>query len=1461
ATLFMVGLAAFQALLARVTGQRDVVVGSPIANRTRREIEEIVGFFVNTLVLRGDLSGDPTFRELVGRTRETALGAYAHQDLPFEKLVDEVQPERDLSRNPLFQVMFALQNAPGSELELPGLRLTWEPPKSGTSKFDVMLWAQERDGELDACFEYNTDLFDAPTIHRLERHYRRVLDTVLADPDVRLSELPLLADDERDLLAAWNDTAGPLDGAAETLHALVEAQAVRTPDAVAVVFEGATLTYAELDARAGAVAAALRGMGVGPETRVGVCMERSAELVVALLGVLKADGAYVPLDPGYPAERLAYMAADAALPVLLTQEELRGRVPGFGGEVVVVDTPHPPAPSPTRGEGENDTATPLPPAPSPARGEGEHGTQEGGERQHGDSPPPERGRVAALRPPGGGLPADAGPASESSPSTAPLLVAGDRRGQAVGRGPAGATPESLAYLIYTSGSTGRPKGVQIEHRSAVALLRWAAGVFPDDLLAGVLAATSLSFDLSVFELFLPLSRGGTVVLADDALALAAVPARTRVTLLNTVPSAAAALVRARAIPASVRVVCLAGEALKRGLADELYALPHVEAVYNLYGPSEDTTYSTWSRVPRAGEREPAIGRAVAGTRAYVLDGRMQPLPVGVPGELYLGGAGLARGYLGRPDATAERFVPDPFGKAGARLYRTGDRARWLASGELEFLGRLDHQVKVRGFRIEPGEIESALLAHPAVRECVVVAREDEPGDARLVAYVGVGEAAGAPDAAELRRHLRGSLPEHLVPALFVALPELPKTPNGKADRGALPAPEAGGAAAEHVAPRGETEETVAAIWSELLRAGEVGARDNFFERGGHSLLATQVVARIRDRLGVELPLRAVFEAPTVAELAARVDGLRGGAGEKVDEKIPVVPGPRRFLLSFSQERLWFLHRMDPAGSDYNIPVVLRLTGGLDVGALERALSVVVRRHEALRTVFAEADGVAEQVVRTPADVRLAVADLSASGRQHAEAEAARLAAEEAARPFDLAAGPVFRASLLRLAADEHVLVATLHHVAGDAWSVGILLDELAAAYRGASLAHLPIQYGDFAAWQRERLSGDVLDAQLAWWREHLAGAPAALDLPTDRPRPREQSHRGASHAFTLPAELAGAVSALARGEGATPFMVLLAAWQTLLARWSGQDDVVVGSPIAGRTRAETEGLIGFFVNTLALRTELSGRPSFREVVARVREATLGAYAHQELPFERLVEELGGGRDAGRNPVFQVMFALQNTPGAAEVDLGGVRARVEEPRSSSAKFDLTLAMVERGGRLDGVLEYATDLFDRPTVERMAEHLGVLLRSAVSEPDRPVAELAILPADERRLVVQAWNDTAAAFPATPVHVLVAEQAARAPDAVAVTTAGESLTYAELTARADRLAADLRAIGVGAEARVGICMERSAEMVVAVLGVLRAGAAYVPLDPEYPAERFAYMLADSGATVLLIQERLRGVLPEFG
>jgi amino acid adenylation domain-containing protein len=1399
ATPFMALLAAFTVLLSRWSGQEDVVVGSPVGGRTRSETERLVGFFANTLPLRTDLSGDPSFRELLGRVRETTLGAYAHQEVPFERMVETLRVERSLAHAPVFQVMFTLQNNPGI-VEVAGFRLEPEDAESGTAKFDLTFGLEEREGRLEGIVEYATALFDADTVARMVGWYRTLLEGIVADPSLPVAALPLLAPDERArLLSGWSE-GPPADAAAGVcLHELFEAQARRTPDAVALLAGGGRVTYAELDARASALAAELRARGVVPEVRVGVCTGRGAEMVVAVLGVLKAGGAYVPLDPAYPRERLELVLEDAAVPVVVATAEVVDALPEFGGEVVLVRT------------GAED-------------------------RQHGDSPPPARGRVASLSEPGGGDPEDA----------------------------SGVSPDNAAYVIYTSGSTGRPKGVAVPHRAVVnflASMRERPGLAADDTL---LAVTTLAFDIAGLELFLPLSVGARVALADretaaDGRLLAAALAETNATTLQATPATWRMLLESgwKGSP-GLRALC-GGEALPRELAERL--LPSLGELWNLYGPTETTVYSMVERV-EPGEGPVPVGRPVASTRVYLLDGRLEPVPAGFAGEVYIGGEGVARGYLGRPDATAGAFVPDPFaGEAGARMYRTGDRARWLAARGLEFLGRVDHQVKVRGFRIEPGEIESALLAHPAVRECVVVARGDAPGGVRLVAYVGVGEAVEAPDAAELRRHLRASLPEHMVPSLFVALPALPLTPNGKIDRKALPAPEAGGAAAEHVEPRGETEETIAAAWRELLRAERVGARDDFFELGGHSLLATQVVARIRDRLGVELPVRAVFEAPTVAGLAARVDALRDGVGEPADGRIPAVPGPRRFPLSFSQERLWFLHRLDPASPVYNIPVALRLSGALDAAALERALSEVVRRHEMLRTVFAESDGVAVQVVQPDADVRLPVADLAAEGRERAEAEATRLAREEAARPFDLAAGPVFRASLLRLAGDEHVLLLTLHHVAGDAWSVGVLLDELAAAYRGESPADLPVQYGDFAAWQRARLSGGVLDAQLAWWRGHLAGAPAALDLPTDRPRPREQSHRGASHAFTLPAELADAVAALARREGATPFMVLLAAWQTLLARWSGQDDVVVGSPIAGRTRAETEGLVGFFVNTLALRTELSGRPSFRQVVARVREATLGAFAHQELPFERLVEELGAERDAGRNPVFQVMLALQNTPGAAEIDLGGVRARVEEPEAATAKFDLTLAMVERGGRLDAVLEYATDLFDRATVRRMADHLGVLLRSAAADPDAPAAALAILPEEERRLVVERWNDTAADFPPTPVHLLVTEQAERTPDVVAVAAAGASVTYAELTARAAALADHLRALGVGPESRVGICMERSAEMVVALLATLRAGAAYVPLDPEYPAERVAYMLADSGAQVLLTQEHLRPTLPEFG
>ncbi|HEX7240791.1 MAG TPA: condensation domain-containing protein, partial [Longimicrobiaceae bacterium] len=985
----------------------------------------------------------------------------------------------------------------------------------------------------------------------------------------------------------------------------------------------------------------------------------------------------------------------------------------------------------------------------------------------------------------------------------------------------------------------------------------------------VLQKTSFSFDASVWELWAPLLSGAELVLAApgaqrDPAQLVRTMGEEGVTTVQFVPTQLQVLLEEPGFGElrGVRRIFCGGEAFPAGAAARAGVLTGAEVV-NLYGPTEACIDATW-HVPTGGETRATlpIGRPVANVRAYVLERGGAPAPVGVPGELYLAGAQLARGYLGRAELTAERFVPDPFGgEAGARLYRTGDRARWLAEGRLEYLGRADEQVKLRGFRVEPGEVEAALLEHPAVREAVVVVREDAPGEKRLVAYVVAG-AGEAPAPAELRGWLRERLPEHLVPSAVVALDALPRTPAGKLARRALPAPDrAAGDEAAYVEPRTPTERAVAEIWSDVLGAARVGAGDGFFELGGHSLLGTRVVSRVRQALGVEVPLRTVFEATTLAAFAARVDAA---AGQGV-RSAPVerVPRGERLPLSFAQQRLWLLDRLEPGSSAYNVPVAVRLRGALEVETLARALSEVVRRHEVLRTVFAEADGEPVQTVRAPEPVRIEVVDLPGLP----EAELRRLARAEAARPFDLARGPLLRARLLRTGGEEAVALFTMHHVVSDAWSAAVLVREVSALYDAFSrgepspLPDLPVQYADYALWQRRTLSGEALEAQLAFWRGRLAGAPPLLELPTDRPRPAVAAPRAGVRRFALSPGTAAAVHALARAAGTTPFAALLAGWQALLARWSGQDDVLVGTPVANRGRAELEGLIGFFMNTLVLRADLSDDPTGRELLARTRAAVVEAQENQDLPFERLVEELGVERSLRDTPLFQVLFTVQDTRMEAELRLGGVQAEPLETGTGEAKFDLTLGMGDDGERIAGTAEFRAELFDDATVERLLEHYAAMLAGIAADPERRVSEIELLGEAERRLVVEEWNDTAAEGPdAACAHHLVEAQAGRTPDAVAVSWEGGALTYAELELRAGRLAGRLRALGVGPDARVGLCLERGPEMMVGVLGILKAGAAYVPLDPRYPDERLAYMLAGSGARAVVAEPGVAERLPEF-
>jgi amino acid adenylation domain-containing protein len=1402
-TLFMTMLAALDVLLSRYSGQTDISVGTPIANRNLAETEGLIGFFVNTLVMRAEVSPDLTFSGLLGRVRETALGAYANQDVPFERLVEELQPRRDLSQSPLFQVLFVMQNAPSRP---PGpARLDFEmvDAEVRVSTFDLGLVVSESAETINVVLSGSLDLFDHETLARIGEHYEALLEAAAADPARKVSDLPLVSERERRrLLVEWNDTRRE-SPTALLIHQMFEARAAETPDAVAVLQGGARLGYGELDRRANRLAHRLRRAGVGPEERVVILMERSPEMIVAVLGVLKAGGAYVPLDAGLPAARVAFVLRDTRAKAVLTQRKLSDALPPADGvEVICLD----------------------------ARCEEVDGED-----------------------------------------AAPLACE--------------VTPESLAYVIYTSGSTGEPKGVMVQHGSIKNYVEESLEVFglgPSDR---VLQFASLSFDTSAEEIYPTLAAGATLVLRDDAMLASA---RTflgacrewGVTVLD-LPTAywhelAADLSgEHEGLLAGVRLVIIGGE---KALARRLESWGrHAASVrlFNGYGPTETTVVVIACDVDAGTDpsSEIPIGRPVRNVRAYVLDARLQPAPVGVPGELYIGGAALARGYLGRPALTAERFVPDPYsGEPGARLYRTGDLVKRRADGMLEYVGRADRQVKLRGYRIELGEVESALLAHPAVREAAAVAREDAPGEKRLVAYVVAREGAELPDAGGWREHLRERLPGYMLPQAFVALDELPLSSSGKVDRRRLPAPERDAAAHadDYAAPRTPLEEMLAGVYSDLLGVGRVGREDDFFDLGGHSLLATRLIARARSLLSIELPLRAVFEAPTVAGLAARVEAIQSeGRAGLLRPPLTAQPRGPAAPLSFAQQRLWFLDQLEPGTPLYNVSAAVRLAGRLDAEALERAFAELARRHESLRTTFAVVEGEPAQVVAPPTESRLPFVDLSGLPEGEREAEARRLAAEEAAHPFDLAAGPVARTLLLRLSDDEHVAVLTMHHIVCDAWSVEVLVREVGALYRAFSrgepspLPELPVQYADFAAWQRGWLRGAALAEELAYWTRRLEGAPP-LELPTDRPRPAVQTYNGATHDFELSADSAAALRAVGREAGTTPFMTVLAAFKALLSRYTGQADVVVGTPVANRGQAETENLIGFFLNTLVLRTDLSGDPTFRELLGRVRETALGAYTHQDVPFEKLVEEIHPARDLSRSPLFQVMFILENASGGegAELALPGLKMSAFALGGGTAKFDLTLSIKALRHGWHCRVEYNTDLFDARTIESLAAHFRKLLEGAAAAPERRLSELPLLSAEEERRLLVEFNRTGRDYPRDILlHELFERQAARTPDATALVFDGERLTYRELDERANRFAHHLQGLGVGPDERGGVLLDRGAELVVALLAVMKAGGAYVPLDPAYPRERLAFMLEDAGAKVLLTSGSLAEGVPVGG
>jgi natural product biosynthesis luciferase-like monooxygenase protein/amino acid adenylation domain-containing protein/FkbM family methyltransferase len=1387
ATLFMTLLAAWQALLSRYSGAQDISVGTPVAGRTQEETKNLIGFFVNTLVMRTLLDGNPTFRELLARVRRSALGAFDHQEVPFEKLVETLQPARSLSHAPLFQVMFSLNNVPRGEFQLRGLKWEQLEAGSGTAKFDLTLSLEEQGERITGALEYDTDLFDDATAAQISKHFNRLLQAVVANPETRLAELPLLSEDEeRRMLRDWNETARPYP-LSKQLHELFEEQVARTPDAVAVVSDDGQLSYAELNAKADELARFLRARGVASGACVGMCLERSLEMVWGMLGVLKAGGAYVPLDPEYPRERLRFMWRDAGASVLLTQQKLLA-----------------------------------------------------------DNWWPQEAAVVCLD------------AAEEALAQSSAMNTPDSGQVATGGSSAG-----LAYIIYTSGSTGRPKGVMVSHRAICNHLLWRQERYPLNADDSFLHKASFSFDISVWELFAPLVAGARLVLAapggqQDSVYLVRTISAQGITFVHFGPSMLDVIVREPEFENchSLRHVFCGGETMTADLQERFFARS-AASLHHQYGPTETTVDVAIYDCERE-TKLPAvpIGRPIANTQVYLLDTQLKPVPVGVAGELYVGGEGLARGYLGDAGLTAERFVPHPFSDAGgARLYRTGDVGRYLPGGDILFIGRADQQIKLRGFRIEPAEIEAALRQHQYVAEATLVAREDRPGGKILVAYL-VPLRGMELNAAELRNWLRERLPEYMLPAAYVMLDAMPLTATGKIDRQALPAPSerTQESAEDFATARSTTEEIVAGIWTQLLGLQEIGLHDNFFDLRGHSLLATQVISRVRQVLGIEIPLRSIFEAPTVASFASRIESAMHEEGETLSPPLVPVARDERTSLSYAQQRLWFLDQLEPGSPFYNLPAAVRLTGRLDIEALERSLREIVRRHEILRTVFTDLDGRPSQIVHASHDLSLPVTDLSGLAENVRHAEAMRLTTEEAQALFDLTRAPLLRARLLRLAADEHILLITMHHIVSDGWSLGVFIRELTTLYnastegRPALLPELPIQYADYALWQQQRMRHGAYENDLAYWRQHLTGAPTALSLPGDHPRPPVQFHRGALYNFAIPAALAAELRALSRQQGVTLFMTLLAGFNALLSRYTGETDIVVGTPIAGRNRSETEGLIGFFVNMLALRTDVSGDPAVTEMLGRVREVCLGGYAHQEVPFERLVEELQVERSLSHAPLFQVMFSLNNAP-REKFELPGLDVSLMEAQGGTAKFDLSLSLTEHEAGLRGVVEYSTDIYEEQTVERMMRHYAHLLEAFVADPVRPLSTLELLEPRERQLLLEEWNATQVAYPQERcLHELFEQQAARTPHAVALVYEQEELSYRELDERANRLAHYLRQRGVRAESRVGVLMERSLEMVVGLLGVLKAGGAYVPLDGRYPAERLRQMVEDAGVEVVL-------------
>ncbi|MEA5617994.1 amino acid adenylation domain-containing protein [Cronbergia sp. UHCC 0137] len=1392
-TLFMTLLAAFQILLHRYSGQEDIIIGIPIANRNRQEIEPLIGAFINNLVLRTDLGGNPSFQELLKRVREVTLGAYTHQDLPFEKLVEELQVNRDLSRDPLFQVRFNMSRLEENNPVLSRLKV--EPILIPEVNFlsDLTIYTQEKKHGIELKLVYKTDLFAPARMREMLYQFELLLIQIVAEPEKPIQSYSLITANSQALLPNPSQTISEREY--QPITNIFTDWATQTPKQPAIIQNQQIWTYQELAQASTEIAQILITAKIEKGDVVAVSGVRSFGLIASMLGVLMSGGVLLNIDLNLPLIRQELMLSTAVVKtVLFISEETKH---SFADSLLTI----------------------------------------------------------SINP-------DTGKASLNSSANTPVRVT--------------LSPDDSAYIFFTSGTTGIPKGILGCHKGLSHFLHWQRSTFaitPQDRVAQL---TGLSFDVVIRDIFLPLISGATLCLPDadddNLSAMGVLPwlESQQISLIHTVPTLILSWLMD--VPKgislrSLRLLFSAGEPLTDKLIKQWRTVfPESGQIVNLYGPTETTLAKCYYSVPvNPLPGVQPVGSPLPETQALVFTPNSQLSGIGEVGEIVLRTPYRTKGYINADPEQLSKFVKNPFRDDDTDLlYYTGDRGRYGLDGTLEILGRIDQQVKIRGVRIELGEIEAVLNQHSDILNTVAIAREDIPGDKRLIAYI-VPQLQATLTQSELRQFLKQKLPEYMIPSAFVILEKLPLTPNGKIDRRALPAPQQNLQELEEtfVAPRNELEQKLAIIWEEILKIQPIGIKDNFFELGGHSLLATQVNSRIQKAFAIETPLKYLFEAPTIAQFSQLIQADNSQLSA-VFPLLKPIKRTEKLPLSSAQIRMWFLNQLEPEKATYNISLVLRLEGQLNKNALEKALQTIVERHETLRTSFISIDGSPVQIINPSLQITLSVIDLTELVGFEIQKQVEELAQTETNKAFDLTVSPLFRVKILQLKENSHILLLTFHHIITDGWSMRVFQSELSTLYqdfnqgKSPSLFPLPIQYADFAHWQRNWLQGEVLARQLHYWKTQLANIPPILELPTDKPRPNIQTYQGKSHKFQLSAELSQNLNGLSNKSNVTLFMTLLSAFAVLLYRYSHQEDIVIGSPIANRNRQEIEQLIGFFVNTLALRINVLGNSSFQEILTRVKQICLDAYSHQELPFEKLVEELQPERNLSQSPIFQVMFVLQNTL-QQTINLTDIKIESIKLERQTSKFDLTLSLTETPDGLSGKWEYSTDLFDDATIQRMSRHFQVLLGAIVANPNLEVSKLRILTEREKNQLLVEWNNTVVKYPDhKSIHQLFEEQAEIMPENIAVAFEDQELTYQELNHRANQLAHYLQKLGVKPEVLVGIYVGRSLEMIIGLLGILKAGGAYVPLDSNYPQERLAFMLADTQAPILLTQQSLVNKLP---